>query len=503
MKKILALFMFVQTFVSAQNVDLANISTGTYLYFTAIFDKDENLYGYFSLYDMGDVNENEKSFEFYILDKNLNKVMSNRINMPNKVQYLSPFINMDNDLILSPKSTYYAFSGLKKFAMPKSLKVDLKTNEISEYITYCYEDNAFLECPENKSPAEKKKEYQENKRKKDYIDHSYVSRVKGGDFLVLTLKDYFKYIKDNEIRYYDENKNLKWNFKYNEDGSKKVKENLRMLDYDDKKIYAILTEINKGKSRRFVLIFDIKTGEILLKKEISDPGVGEGYINFFHGGSYVGANDNFVFLFDNSYKKGEVNGYSLVRIDKKTNEILDKPLLFVPNIKQKLPKVNSKGIVENGYYLKRKDVFFMNDGSVKILTEKFKPEGQYTRMKTTDMVLIATDQNFNLAQVNVLEKVKSKGEYSDYLFSQKINDNNDMVFYYKDFQKDDETKDKNWILFINTIIGGKFSQEQVKISSKQDKYFTVPYIAKEGYILLREFSEKEKHNQIRLERLNF
>ena len=58
-------------------------------------------------------------------------------------------------------------------------------------------------------------------------------------------------------------------------------------------------------------------------------------------------------------------------------------------------------------------------------------------------------------------------------------------------------------MFINTLINGKFNQEQITISSKNDKYTTIPYIAKEGYILLREYSEKEKNNQIRLERLNY
>ena len=157
----------------------------------------------------------------------------------------------------------------------------------------------------------------------------------------------------------------------------------------------------------------------------------------------------------------------------------------------------------SGYFLNLKDVYFMEDGSVKILTEKFKPAGQYNRMKTTDMIFISTDSNFKVDLVQTLEKEKSKNEYSDYMFSQEINDKKDVVFFYKDFQKDDETKDKNWILFINTLINGKFNQEQITISSKNDKYTTIPYIAKEGYILLREYSEKEKNNQIRLERLNY
>jgi hypothetical protein len=49
---------------------------------------------------------------------------------------------------------------------------------------------------------------------------------------------------------------------------------------------------------------------------------------------------------------------------------------------------------------------------------------------------------------------------------------------------------KKWNLFINTIIDGKFKQEVIPISEK-DNYVVTPYVAKEGYILLREFNEKE------------
>jgi hypothetical protein len=44
---------------------------------------------------------------------------------------------------------------------------------------------------------------------------------------------------------------------------------------------------------------------------------------------------------------------------------------------------------------------------------------------------------------------------------------------------------KKWNLFINTIIDGKFKQEIIPISEK-DNYRVTPYVAKEGYILLRE-----------------
>ncbi len=52
------------------------------------------------------------------------------------------------------------------------------------------------------------------------------------------------------------------------------------------------------------------------------------------------------------------------------------------------------------------------------------------------------------------------------------------------------------------VIDGKFKQEIIPISEK-DNYQVMPYVAKEGYILLREYNNKDKYNKIRLEKLNY
>jgi hypothetical protein len=104
--------------------------------------------------------------------------------------------------------------------------------------------------------------------------------------------------------------------------------------------------------------------------------------------------------------------------------------------------------------------------------------------------------------VKILEKEKTKWANNDYLFSQYLNDGKDVVFFYRDYQTDPATKQKSWKLFINTLIDGQFKQEEITISEKEN-FAVFPYVAKEGYILLREINTKEKFNKIRLERLNY
>jgi len=110
--------------------------------------------------------------------------------------------------------------------------------------------------------------------------------------------------------------------------------------------------------------------------------------------------------------------------------------------------------------------------------------------------------DFTPGSVNIIKKDMSYSS-SDYLFSQSIKDDTGVVFFYSDAIKNPggfEVKDV--ILGINTIIDGKLTEEKISLYSKK-KYAIEPSPAKEGYIMLHEFNEKAKYNQIRLEKLNY
>ncbi|HBK83631.1 MAG TPA: hypothetical protein DDZ41_08550, partial [Flavobacterium sp.] len=104
MRKLFILLLFSHLFITAQNFDLASISSGEHILFTAVFDQNQKLYGYLSLYDLGKISNKEKTFEFIVLDKNLNKVLINKVNYPVEITYLKPYINIDGNLILVPEA---------------------------------------------------------------------------------------------------------------------------------------------------------------------------------------------------------------------------------------------------------------------------------------------------------------------------------------------------------------------------------------------------------------
>ena len=192
-------------------------------------------------------------------------------------------------------------------------------------------------------------------------------------------------------------------------------------------------------------------------------------------------------------------------IDSKTNEVkFDN--LYYSEMQSYISNVDTGNTAKDSYMLLPRDFYFFEDNSVGIMFEKMKGGGVSIMgigggIKTTDLVYLQTNEEFKPKQVKVFEKDKSKGyTSSDYLFSQYINGGNDVAFFYRDYQKDNDGE-KNWNLFLNSLKNGVYSQEKIPITSKENSI--IPYLAKEGYILLREYNKKSKYNGIRLEKLNY
>ena len=94
----------------------------------------------------------------------------------------------------------------------------------------------------------------------------------------------------------------------------------------------------------------------------------------------------------------------------------------------------------------------------------------------------------------------------NFLFSQYIKDQTGAVFFFYDVVRESSLNSFNStqkiFLGINTILSGKLTEEKIPLSAKK-KYSIHPHQAKEGYIMLQEFNEKDKYNQVRLEKLNY
>jgi len=511
MRKILFTFLiFCGVFTAfSQSRDLFALAKGNYLGLNALFDQDENLYGYVAIYGYGKSGDKTKKFEYVFLDKNLNPVSNKEFEGDITAANYFGAIDFRGNLVLYPRADYDAVKG-RDFFYPRTIEVNLKDNTIKQKVYYEYENNAFKEVTEPENVRNQRKEERKERRKNGFLYISHVYEIKEGGFIVMEYDDYETYGKNHSLKRYDDDKKLLWEYKYNTDGTERKYEAIRIIEKDDKHIYTILKVKNKKEFSYFFQVLDIKTGNIKAKTPIT--GLNEQTMDeitaLYSSGRLVDNDRTFddrIIISGRFYEKEKALlsvGLTRLVLDKRTFGVDVKNIYFI-DFKPFIQKINKFSHVGMGYYLLERDFFFLKDGSVGILFEKWRPEGAYSASATKDMVYAFTDKDFKLKEVRVFEKDKTKWSINaDYLFSQYLNGGKDVAFFFRDFKKDKETKEKNWNLYINTLIDGKFNQENVKISEK-DNYFVVPYIGKEGYILLREYNEKEKFNKIRLERLNF
>ncbi|MBK1894548.1 hypothetical protein [Chryseobacterium paridis] len=510
MKKFLLMaFGLVQTLYHSQTQDLTKLAAGEHVGMNALLDDKENLYGYVSVYSYGKSGDKTKKFEYVILDKNLNPVANKEFEGDITAASYGGYVDFKGQIILKPTRMDYSLVKNRELFTPVSMVIDPKTNTIKRKVYYDYlEDGTFKEIDQPKNWKEQRKENREEKKEKGYNYVSAVGEIKEGGYFAIEYKDYGRYVSNNSLIKFDDNKKEVWRYQYNTNGTKKSFATLSVLEKDENNIYTILKKVDDDKASFNLVVLDMKTGKEVANKPItglSDESID--YIDSFYSGygSRIDNDKTFddkIVMVGRNYAKLNSVGFARFMINKSDFTFDTKTLNFKPNFEKYLPKINAYGVVESGYRLQTKDLYFMSDGSVGILSEKFKPEGEYNAPKTTDLVYVYTDKDFKIKELKVFEKEKTRWANNDYLFSQYLNNGKDVVFFYRDYQKDEVTKQKKWNLFINTVIDGNFKQEVVPISEK-DNYIVTPYVGKEGYILLREYNEKEKFNKIRLEKLNY
>ena len=474
-----------------------------------LFDEKGNLFGYISLYDYGKSGEKTKKFEYVLLDKNLNPFANKTFDGDITAGNYSGYINFDGKIVLRPTSVDASLVKKDEIFSPSAMLIDLKENTIRKKVYYEFDHGTFKEILQHDTWIENKREYKAEKRRNGFHYIAYVLEVKEGGFIANDYDDYGTYAKNCHIIRYDENKKELWRYEYGKNGVKEDWEKMRLIEKNEKYLFGISRRIIDGESDTACLVvIDMKTGQEIHKKKI--PGEPEvlSKITTFPTYSYGELDndktfdDKIVIVGRTSKAFGFFTGFARLVIDKNTFDVDFKTLSYEEDFKPFVGYINAFGQVEKNYYIDPRDIFFHKDGSIGMLFEKFKFDSEYTAAKTTDMVYVYTDKNFKITGTKVFQKEKSRWGNADYLFSQYINNGNDLVFFYRDYQKNEETKDRNWNLFINTLIDGKFKQQIIPISSR--KYFLIfPYIAKEGYILLQEFNKEAKYNQIRLERLNY
>ena len=526
--KLLFLGLFCATVAFGQMQNLENLAEGKMVYGSILYDSNSKVYGYFYLFER-DKNKEKKTMEYVFLDKNLNKASNNTFTCNSYNESNFEYIGiksiyadctlMGDYVILNKFFYYYGVMGNIFVPLVSSFQmISLKDKTVSA--EFKYENGTFTELPLDGSQLKK-----ENKKTQIKYMISACNKGDNKGFFITQEDMSGQNFKEKDLKFFDENRNLKWTYTYNPDGTNKDYRTSSILYSNNNNIYFLEIWQRKGKAKEYhIVCLDFQTGR---KKY-----------------DYLFENENS--RFSHTLRVKEVKGqlvlagnYSEYNKDKEFE--LDKNLGFFKIILDTLGKeqvhtyskwsdfkgaidVDERGRVEKDFRLRPTKFFFLEDGTISILTEKFKAQslgvwlpipivGSIVQAatasgeKSTDFVLFNMNKDFASNSVKTIKKqfTEAYGGTYDYLFSQYINDDNGAVFFYKDFVKKKDSKEQKedqWILGINSIINGELTEEKIPISSKKN-YTIEPMPAKEGYILLREYNKKEKYDQIRLEKLNY
>ena len=486
-KRILFGLLLFTLSIEAQISNLASLASGEMEMFAPIFEQDQNVYGYFSLFKLDKLNESEEKFEYVILDKNLNKVANGEfIDVTYKgimSRYYSPE-KINNNLVLTKR--YGNLTGTIMFTSTRLLDLDLNLISDSFFIS----DNILHKGVRDDNNLKK------SERNKKFVN---VPIGVNDGFMVVNIKK--KMVKENPstIQFYNIKQEKLWEYDF---GKENGKSEYNLVSYDSDVLYFSYTTNDFKNSNTKLQQIDTKTGKLNFDYLLEDD-------NSEYSHSYTIKKIAEKTIIMGKISPYKVSGYDYqnsagffkIVLDADGQELFKKYFLWEEA--NAFIEINKKGKVESGYRLLVKSYFVFKDERILVLSEKLKIGTNILvgpMVKTTDFVLLEFDKDFNLISANTIEKDLSKFSASDFLFSQYLNDEKDAVFFYKDYQKDSETKEKNWVLGIVSIVDGKLNHEKIPMSS--DDNYIYPYIAKEGYILLREFNKNAEFDEIRLERLN-
>ncbi len=492
MRKFLTIFFLVLSLfrVQAQMQDLTKLAEGELKYSDIIHDNENNLWGYFLLYE-SDKEKDSIQMEYIVLDKNLNKTYNGTYKTKkNSTFYPVKYNNcvfMGDQFVLD--ISVLSSDGYLMYNSNRTLP--LVENKKSE--EFIYEEGDFKEVHENFT------KYFLSKARFDSLQNSlivtpiYRGEYKG--YIVTQYNQNLKKIREKEIKLYDEQKNLKWIYRFNPNTSNKTKENYstyKILNLHENGILAMETDyVKRKKPATRIIRQNINTGD-----KIFDYLLENDNSKYFHNITTRIYNDTIYIAgqYYNPKKTGiyvDMLGFFRIVLNNRGEEISKK---YVPwNEIQTLEySMSPEGKVNKSKWLMCQSSLIMSDGSVSFVNNEIK------NFYYENALVINFDKDFNRKNIAKIEKTRNSTS-NGFLYTQYQNNYKSALICYHDKIKGGGEVKSN--LLITTVSEYGVNTERIPILEKKE-FTIIPIPAKEGYIMLHEYNKKEKYNQIRLERIN-
>ena len=497
MKKLFVVILGIfQIVVFSQTQDLEKLAQGKYLGLQSISDDHKNVFGYFALYDLGKTenDKKKKKLEYIIFDKNLNSLFTGNFESDESAIEYYPYLNSERQIIITPSFNTYDLLFDKSFYIPSDFIINLDDYQLKKKSKLKYDGVNLISISSSKTNKEIKEDNKNLKKESGYKLYPEIVELDNGQVVIYEFKDTKSGFKDISVKLFSKDYQKLWEYRFFDKDHKYNSINFKIANYDDDVLVAKIQKRQEGEPEYFFLVFDMKNGKVLNK--LSFPYENHLYITLNSIDGAVNGKYNTdekltsLLRYSGSSLNFNNEGYVKLVYDKKLNQ-----LSFNEINLQDLYK-DHKDIEElkDPFDLKDldiKSVNFLKNNDIIAVFQKINRKNK----NVSDVIIMDFDPAMNLKNIKTYPSQKN----STFLFSQYLNDQKDIVYFYANTEKNN--KEKKWNLYINTIINGQYKQEILPLSSENN--FTIPYNAKEGYILLQECNEKEKFNNIRLERLNY
>lgn len=234
-------FILISTKSTAQINDLSDLSTGEFMSFKALFDYDDNLFGYVAQFSLGETEKRINTFEFIVYDKNLNRLFFDQVSGDNLVEKYNFHLNKKQELIITPDvnlaniGLFQAIGMMKSGVHNKVYKLNLNSGIISNIDPPCYFVGELMNDCLNMDNGTMNKKIKAHKKKIGFFEQGVAEELDDNNFLVRTrrTKNYKNYT-DFQIKFFDENKKELWSYEYNVKSKRKKYEEVQILDYSEK-----------------------------------------------------------------------------------------------------------------------------------------------------------------------------------------------------------------------------------------------------------------------------
>jgi len=282
-----------------------------------------------------------------------------------------------------------------------------------------------------------------------------------------------------------------------------------------------------------ILVIDMKTGKLLFDKDY-DRAENPRFIT----NAFLTEEKNLVLLGEYFEKgknvmKAKSLGLFAQVLDIQGNKVSDSKVSWKGKIDEMMPP-DAKGKKRKREYVFFHDMVRTNDGSYYCIGEKFRKTasalgianvalgggGPVTQLTITDAVFFKFDKNFDLNNIEVFRKGKSRAPSVTDFGSPQLNAHflNAMGAFDYEFTQIDKDKDRFYSAFIDyerlkgepnklafkAVIydNGKLKEDKIYLSKskRRIKYRVLP--GKMGHVLLMEYNKKKKTIQLHLEKLN-